>query len=175
MKRFLLALLLVPSISFAQLPVETDDNIAILKGEMFSAEYSTTGLASAATYLVGITTGSRQVMILDRSYTSSESSLRVQLYEVTFSGGSDITRFNRNLIVGGTGPLTIKAGVTATLGTPITTATFISTSSANNIQLAIASDAQRFMLKPNTSYVVALTNTGAAAANIGSRFNFRGM
>lgn len=74
MKKFLAALLLVPALAFGQIPYETDDNVAIKKGELYSAEYLATGIASAGTYLVGLTTGSRQIAILDRSYTRTEAS-----------------------------------------------------------------------------------------------------
>lgn len=173
MKRLLLALLLVPAISFGQSVTQTDDERAIDLGQMYSAEFSAAGVLSAGTALVGIQTGTRPLMIGDRSYSSTEASLRVELFEVSFTGGTDVNRYNRNIVIGGTGSVAIKSGVTATPVTAITTANFIATSSANNIQLALVNDGARLVLKPQTQYVIRFTNTGAATATIGARFNYR--
>lgn len=173
MKRLLLALLLVPAISFGQNVTQTDDERAIDLGQMYSTEFSAAGVLSAGTTLVGIQTGTRPLLIGDRSYSSTESSLRVELFEVSFTGGTDVNRYNRNIVIGGTGSVAIKSGVTATPVTAITTANFIATSSANNIQLALVNDGARLVLKPQTQYVIRFTNTGSATATIGARFNYR--
>lgn len=173
MKKFLLAFLLTPAIAFGQNVTQTDDERAIDLGQMYSAETSTAGVLSAGTVLVGITTGSRPLLIGDRSYSSTEASLRVELFEVSYTGGTDVNRYNRNIVIGGAGAVAIKTGVTATPVTAITTVNFIATSSANNIQLALVNDGARLVLKPSTQYVIRFTNTGAATATIGARFNYR--
>lgn len=146
----------------------------ISQGYVFRAEYSTTGLAAAGTFHVGLLAGNDEVVIGTRSYSSSEAILTIELFEATYSAGTDPRIFNRRLNSQHIVPATVKVGVTpGTLGTPITAITLRAPGTTGSSSLQLTADDNLLYLKPNTSYVVRLTNGGAAAANIGSAFDFR--
>lgn len=155
--------------------VESEEEDQIEHGVVFTSEFSATGVASGASVLVGFTTGTRPMVALDRSWSSSESLLTVELFEAAFTGGTDIRTLNRNQAAGGSPPAQFKSGVTATLGTPISVAAFRAGSSTGSAAVAVTSDAARLILKPSTSYVLRITNGGAGAANIGAGFTYRNL
>lgn len=155
--------------------VESEEEDQIEQGVVFSAEFGATGVTSGTSVLIGFVTGTRPMIALDRSYSSSESLLTVELFEATFTGGTDIRTLNRNLVIGGTPPVQFKSGVTATLVTPITTATFRAGVSTGAAAVAVTSEAARLILKPSTSYVLRITNGGAGAATIGAGFTYRNL
>lgn len=173
MKRFLPALFLAPVLAMAQQPIISDDERSIELGQMCTAETSTAAVAAAGTVLVGVTTGTRPMIALERAYTSTGSSLKVELFEVAYTGGTAVTRWNRNQVIGGTCSGAMTTGVTATPVTAITTASFLAPATGNRVQIAQTTDAARIILKPLTQYVIRLTNTDASAADLGMRLSYR--
>lgn len=157
----------------AQLVVKTNEEQQISSGFVYSAEYSQAGVAAAGQVLIGFTTSSRPMVALDRGYSSTESSVTVELYEVTFTGGTNVRMYNRNQVIGGASPILFKSGVTATLGTPITSRTFLAGSSTGSASVGISSEASTVILKPLTSYVLRMANNSASAATLSAGFTYR--
>lgn len=175
MKRFFVAtwMAIIALDASAQLVTKSNEEQHIGNGIVYSAEYRQVGVAAAGQMLIGFTTTARPMVALDRGYSSTESSLTVELYEVTFTGGTNVTMYNRNQVIGGVSPILFKSGVTATLVTPITSRTFIASSSTGSATVAISTDASVIILKPSTSYVVRIVNNGATAATMGAGFTYR--
>lgn len=148
----------------------------IQRGRVWKFEISATGVAAGASHLIGMTTGDRSVVIANRVYGATTSVLVAALYEVSFTGGSDPRYANRRLDMPASAeliPVTVKTGVTATPVTIITSATILAPSSTGNASIAFQGEGSAFILKANTSYVVALTNGGSGAADIGMAFDVR--
>lgn len=144
------------------------------QGKVFRAEIGMS-IAAGVAFLVGVQTGSIPLRILQRAYNSSENLLTIELFEVAFTGGSSsgIRTLNRNLNIGGTPPATFLGGVTATPGTPITGVTLRAGTTTGSAQLAIQSDDNVLVLKPDTQYVIRFTNGGAGTATVGAGIDFR--
>lgn len=146
------------------------------RGRVWKFEISATGVAAAGSHLIGLTTGDQEVVISNRVYGATTSVLVAALYEVSFTGGSDPRYANRRLSTPAAAvvmPATVKSGVTATLGTIITSATILAPTSTGNASISFVGEGSAFILKASTSYVVALTNGGSGAADIGMAFDVR--
>jgi len=155
-------------------PSMTFDEYVIAAGLIFRAEMSFAGIAAAGLAYTGITTGADGLAILQRSYSSSESILTVELFEATFSAGTDPRLLNRQLAITAPPPATIKQGVTpGALGAALTGNTYRASVGTGQASVSIPGDDSRIYLKPNTSYVVRYTNGGATAATISNAFDFR--
>lgn len=156
------------------IPAMSFDEFVIAQGLVFRAELGYAGIAAAGVAYTGIQTGSDEIVVLQRAYSSSESILLVELFETTFTVGTDPRVLNRRFNSLQVVPATVKQGVTpGALGTAITGVTLRASTSTGSAALSVASDDSRLYLKPNTSYVVRYTNQGAAAATIGNSFDFR--
>ena len=176
MKSLFAALVLCVALpASAQLVIKSNEEQRISEGVVYSAEYRQAGVSAGGQVLVGFITSSRPMIALDRSYGSTESSLTIELYEVAFTGGTNVSMFNRNQVIGGSSSVVFKSGVTATLGTPITSRTFIANSTTGSASVSINNDASTLILKPSTSYVVRLVNNGSATASMGLGVTFREM
>lgn len=155
-------------------PSMTFDEYLIAAGQVYRAEIGYAGVASSAVVHTGLTTGADELVILQRGYSSSESSLLVELFEATFSAGTDARVLNRRLASAQASPIPIKQGVTpGALGAAITGVTLRAGVTTGSASLSVPGDDSRLYLKPNTSYVVRYTNQGATAANIANSFDFR--
>lgn len=155
-------------------PAMTHDEYLAAAGLIFRAEISYAGIAAAGFAYSGITTGPDELVILQRAYSSSEATLTVELFEATFSAGTDPRLLNRRLSSTQAVPATIKQGVTpGTLTTPVTGATYRASTGTGQASVSIPGDDSRIYLKANTSYVVRYTNGGANAATISNGFDFR--
>jgi len=155
-------------------PAMTHDEFLIASGLIFKAEISYTGIAAAGVAYSGITTGPDELVILQRSYSSSEASVQVELFEASFSSGTDPRVFNRRFAGSQVSPATIKQGVTpGTLGSPLTGAIYRASTGTGQASVSVSGDDSRLYLKPSTSYVVRYTNTGTNAATISNAFDFR--
>ena len=156
------------------IPEMSFDEYLIAQGLIFRAEMSFAGIAAADFAYSGITTGADELVILQRAYSSSEAALTVELFEATFTGGTDPRLLNRRLSNTSAKPATIKQGVTpGALGNAITGATYRAVVGTGQASVAVPGDASRIYLKANTSYVVRHTNNGANAATINNGFDFR--
>lgn len=155
-------------------PSMTFDEYVIAAGLVGRAELSYTGIAAAGFAYSGITTGADELVILQRAYSSSEGVLTVELFEATFTAGTDPRLLNRRLGLPVPAVATIKQGVTpGTLTTPVTGNTYRASTGTGQASVSIPGDDNRLFLKANTSYVVRYANGGANAATIANSFDFR--
>lgn len=146
----------------------------IAQGLVFRSEVGYTGIAADGFAYTGITTGSQEVVILQRNYGSNQSSLAVELFEAGYSGGTPARTFNRRLSSSEPAPGTVMQGVTpGALGNAITGAKLRAGTSTGSASLEVDGDDSRIYLKANTSYVVRYTNTGSGNAEIGNSFDYR--
>jgi hypothetical protein len=152
----------------------TFDEFVIAQGLVFRTELGYTGVAAAGVVYTGVQTGADEVVVLQRAYTSSESILAVDLFETSFTVGTDPRIWNRRMASQQVVPATIKQGVTpGALGSVITGVTLRAGTSTGSASVSVPGDDSRIYLEPNTSYVVRYTNHGAGAATIGNAFDFR--
>lgn len=155
-------------------PAMTFDEYLAASGLIFRAELSYAGIAAAGVAYTGIQTGADEVAILQRAYSSSEAILTVELFEASFTVGSDPRLLNRRLANTATPPATVKQGVTpGSLTTPITGATYRASTGTGQASVSIPGDDSRLYLKANTSYVVRYTNGGTNPATISNGFDYR--
>lgn len=154
--------------------VKTVVEQALAEGKLFTVAHTSPSVAAAGVYMVGFLTGSRPVEFLDRTYTSTMDSADVALYELTWSAGTPINSGNRNFSIGGLSPSSFSAAPTAVIaGNPAATVKLLAGSGAGNAQIGLVSEAERYILKANTRYVLTETNTGANAGTITFRYTFR--
>lgn len=153
-------------------PSMTFDQFVIAQGLVFRAELGYSGVtATTGVAYTGITTGPDEICVLQRSYNSSEAALQIDLFEATFTAGTDARVWNRRLSSQRVSPVTIKQGVTPDALGAVITGTVLRAGTTAGISLS--GDESRLYLKPNTSYVVRYTNLGAGVAVIGNAFDFR--
>ena len=149
------------------------DNYMVAGGKVWTAEHIQVAVLTGASLKIGFVTGTNQLAFLRRQYTSAGSLMTVNLYEVAFTGGANITRtYNRNLGSGGSAPAQMKAGVTFTPNTIVASLTARAVAGTNKAELLIPED-NPLLLKRNTSYVLEFVNGDNASADIGFTINFR--
>lgn len=147
------------------------------QGKVYRAEIAIAGLATSGTYLVGVTTGSIPLRILQRAYSSSGNILTIELFEVSYSGGGStgLRVLNRNFNQPNTPPATFATAVTATPVTPLTAVTLRAATTTGSASLSVQSDDNVLVLKPSTQYVIRFTNGATGASDIGAAIDFRNM
>lgn len=152
---------------------EIDDLVA--RGYVFRNEIGFTGVASGAAVYMGVTVGqTSELVVLGRSYSSSESVLVVELFEASFTGGTPARRINRRLSSTRTAPADFFIGVTpGALTTVLTGLTLRAGSTAGSASLQLAGDESKLYLKRGTQYVLRFTNGGSGVAAIGAAFDVR--
>lgn len=144
-------------------------------GVVWTNEHEFTGVA-ANTGIVqaGFVTGTNNFQFDRRTYQASENRLRVTLYEVAFTGGTNILRtYNRNQgspIL--TPPVQFKAGVTFTPNSPVASIILRGSTTGGTSTVTIPDD-EPLILKRNTSYVLSFANLAGQAADIDFRINTR--
>jgi len=151
-----------------------DVNSAVM-GKVYRAEFSATiATATTGTYYVGLTTPNAPIRVMGRAYSSSESPLTIELFEATFSAGSNTRTLNRDLSIATSPPAQFVSGVTpGALGTAITGLTLRAPTAGGTAQVSINSDDSILTLKRNTSYVVRFTNGGGANAIVSGAIDYR--
>lgn len=150
------------------------NDFIIASGFVFSSDAGFAGVGAGTAVHIGVLTGSLEVLILQRSYGSSESQLTVELFEATFTGGTPARTFNRRLSSTEVQPAIVHAGVTpGALETAITGTTLRAATSGGSASLQVSGDERRIYLKEGTSYVIRMTNGGSGAAVIGTSFDYR--
>lgn len=155
------------------LPVNDVLYDVLKEGRLFSIAHTTTSIAAAGTYLFGATTGSRPVVYHDRTYVSDVGSFLVELFKVSYTGGTPVTSGNRNFVIGGSGPVSHSAAPTATIaGSPVATVRVLAASATGNAQAQVP-ESEKYILEPNTQYVLRLTNTGSGAGTITFRWTYQ--
>lgn len=149
----------------------TDSLMAL--GVVWTNEHEFTGVAQNAVVQAGFTTGQSNFQFDRRTYTASENRLRISLYEVAFTGGTNILRtYNRNQAGPLTPPVQFKAGVTFTPNTPIASIILRGSTTGGTSTVTIPDD-EPLILKRNTSYVLTFQNLAGQAADIDFRINTR--
>jgi len=142
-------------------------------GLVWTHEHEFTTVASNAVVQVGFVTGASNFQFERRTYTASESKMRVSLYEVAFTGGTNIMRtYNRNQSGSPTSPVQMKAGVTFTPNTAIASLLLRGDATGTKATTTIPED-EPLILKKNTSYVLTFQNLAGQDADIDFRINAR--
>lgn len=150
------------------------NDFILASGLVFSSEAAVSGIAAAGATHIGIMPGANELVILSRSYGSTESAMTIELFEASFSGGTPARTFNRRLSSTEPNPATVMAGVTpGALSSAITGVTLRAQTSGGSAQLQVSGDEKRLYLKAATSYVVRLTNNGTGAATVSAAFDYR--
>lgn len=148
---------------------------AIDDGNMFVAQIASPSIAAAGTYLVGLSTGSRPVKILDRFYDIAFDNCTIELFENTYTGGTPITTVGpRNFVIGGAPPLSFVAAPT---GTPTTliASIFLRNAAGAMGTIGVQGEGLQYILKPNTQYLLRVTNSGSGSGIARLTYNFRNM
>lgn len=148
-------------------------------GVVFTTSYETGIIASggSGTATIGIRTGSRPVVYMERTYEGTMVDAFIRLYETTFTGGTELGVTNRNFTnTTGTPPAqhfhtitgTPSGGVKASIPAR-------ATSSSNKSRAMVASEGEWYILKANTDYILEITNedTSGPGGSMYFRFTFR--
>jgi len=156
--------------------VRTDREVTMIeRGRVFRAELSFPGILTTADYKISIVTGSSEVLVFNRTYSSTQPVLTVGLYELASTGGSSARVRNRRLSTADAPPATVLVGVTATLNTVINQAVILASSPTGNAAGQFVGAASGIILKANTSYVVNFNNGGLSTADIYALLDLRSM
>jgi len=148
----------------------TTDHEYIHEGGFFEACHKFTLAAAATGVLTFITPAVKYVHYRKEKITSSGDKVTIEFFEaptVTAETGTPITPVNHNRLSAHTAGLVIRHGATVTAdGTPLC-ASYIGggTGVGSSVSGADTSDANEWVLKRNTAYMVRITN-GSAAQNI---------
>lgn len=155
------------------LGIKTIVEDALAEGRLYTVAQNTPSVAAAGTYLFGLTTGGRPVEYMDRAYISDVSAFLIELFENTYTAGTPVLGVNRNYVIGGNGPVVHASAPTATITGPLVASVrALASSSTGNAQAQIPEN-ERYILKPNTQYVLRITNQGANAGVISFRWTYR--
>ena len=141
----------------------TVDRKALLieRGKVFRFGSGSKTLSTAVDMKLGITTGAIEVVTTDRLYSGNTPQMTVALYQVPFTGGSPAGFANRRLGLGGTPPMTMDVGVTATLGVPLLQAVLRAATSSGNSNASFPGEQAAFILDAETDYVLSIRNDAA--------------
>lgn len=146
----------------------------LASGTLYTVNHTSPSIAAAGNYLVGFITGARPVVYMNRQYTATMNEALVELFEITYSAGTPIPAGNRNFVIGGAGPVSYVAAPTATpAGTPVATVKLLGGTTGGTSTIQLFSDSEFYILKPNTRYVLRLTNQDSNAGMITLRWTYR--
>lgn len=146
----------------------------IQSGQVWRAEHSALALAAAEVTYLAFVTSNVEMEILTRGYSSTGNAMTVELFEATFTGGTNVRTLNRRLSTAGTTPVQMKTAVTpGALTTVISGLRVLAATSTGSAQVGVSADAGLLILKRNTSYVVRITNSGSGASDIGAAIDYR--
>lgn len=149
------------------------EDYLLAAGGIWAAEHGAAGIAGGQALVIGFLTGNNPIVAMRRSYGSSGNLITISLYEVAFTGGSNIQRtYNRNQNSSRPAPMQMKAGVAFTPNTAIASLTARSMSGTGNASVTIPDEGQ-LILKKNASYVITILNADNGAADMGFQINFR--
>lgn len=153
--------------------VISSDHNYIHDGIGFSVNHLELALASAASAYLGFTTppsGEKYIHWRPTGVSSTESGVVVKVFEGdSFTGGTDITPFNRNRLSSNTSDMqSFKKGVTSTpTGVLVGLASVGSGGNAVSSSGGGSSGAENeIVLKQNTNYVIELENIGAVSTDV---------
>lgn len=140
-------------------------------GKLFRAISATPSLDPAASYVFSFTTGNtgKYAHMTPVLVSSTDNIINVVIKEgATITGGSVATAINFNRNVTTSTMVTIKKGVTISVEGTVTLADYTVGSGGNPSNSAGGSveSGVEFILKPNTTYTLAITNIGTVTATV---------
>jgi hypothetical protein len=141
-------------------------------GYSFSVCKTSLAVANAANQDIRFKTGSKSChMAFDISLTGKAN---VLIYEAsTISAGTALTVINNNRNIANTALATVTHTPTVTaVGTTILADKLIGTASSGVVMGGAGSGRNELIFKPNTEYLIRVTNTSGAAIDIGNCINF---
>jgi hypothetical protein len=143
-------------------------------GQVWRAEHSAMAVAAAGVSYLGFVTSNVEMEALARNYGSSGNILLVELFEATFTGGTNVRTLNRKFSVSTPPPIQFKTGITpGALTTALTSTRVLATTSTGSAQVGVFPDSSLVLLKANTSYVLRMTNASAGVADLGASIDYR--
>lgn len=147
---------------------QTLSNVLLANGYGWKCEFTPAApLATGASVTLGLITSSDGAIIGDRSFSTDGSAAFFGLYRATtWTGGSPLTIFNRNdnhWANANRSPVSsIASGVTAAPNAADLMGS-VNLRSLGAPTVSITTEGQDIYLKPNSSYVVVITNNDAGA------------
>jgi hypothetical protein len=139
-------------------------------GMIFTASRLVNAVAAGANTDSVFTTGAKPVVFYARNVDRSGAAVSAQIFEApTFTGGSATAIYNTNRVLNTASTVTILAGVTTTVtGTQVIATSYAIGNTTNGGQGGQAVLGEILYMKPNTVYLLRLTNLDTAAENISS-------
>lgn len=137
---------------------------------IFTASRLVSGVAAGANADSTFTTGAKFVLFYARSVDRSGSSVSAQIFESpTTTGGVVTTVYNTNRVNPVASTVAILAGVTTSVtGTQVAATSYAIGNASNQGQGGQAVLGEALYLKPNTTYLLRLTNLDTLVADISS-------
>lgn len=150
-----------------------DNGLAhILQGLVWRAEHAWSMGIGAPMYFGFVTPESAEMAAIGREYYSDGKSLKVALYETTFTGGTDVTQLNRRLAYRqSTPPVIIKHSVTP--GALVAPVTGFEITTAGNISVGRSEERDTIIHSQAKSYVLAIENMAAGTQKYSFALDYR--
>jgi hypothetical protein len=144
---------------------------AAVRGLIWRAEHAWSMDAGAPMYF-GWVTPEIEMVSLGRDYFTNSKSLKVDLYQATFTVGTPVETLNRRLILRNDPP-PLQIYHTVTPGALTDRITGFNVESTGPVRVDRRGDTQPFVHDPLTSYVLAITNELAGAEPYSFSLDFR--
>lgn len=142
----------------------------IRKGKVFNASRRVTGLSAGANADSVFLTGELPVVFFQRDIGRTGSGISATIFQVpTYTGGAVSPVYNVNPNVATPSSITLLAAPTVTgTGTQILASAFAIGNTTGSGQGGLASIGQALYMKPNTAYLLRITNLDAGATDFTS-------
>lgn len=144
----------------------------IKNGVQFEASALNTGIAAAGTVDVVFITGAKPIIVKARQLTFNGTSGTARVFRApTYTGGTNATIYNLNDRNPVASTVTIKSGATVTAtGTEFGAVTYLmgSTGNGQTVVSTFAVAGQERILRPNTTYLLRITNTSGSTQDFAS-------
>lgn len=146
---------------------DTIEDNYVFEGRLFES-FVTQSMASGATFDIAIATGSKPMTYMPSTVTTTADSVTIGLYEGSVaSGGTTLASYNHNRISSVTSETTLKTAPTVTSLGSLFSQSYIggSTGVGQTKVGGSSSGSYKYVLKPNTQYILRFTN-GSSATNV---------
>lgn len=151
-------------------PVQLEGLILAKQGLIWRTDHVWSMAAGASMY-IGFAPGAADMIALTRDYFTLSTRLVVDLFEASFTGGTNMHTENRRFAMGNVAPVQFKHSVTpGALGTAKTG--FIA-ESTGPIRVGRQGDTEPFIHEAGKSYVLRITNGGASSTEFTFTLDFR--
>ncbi len=148
----------------------------VKNGLQYEASGIAASLAAGANFDVEFQTGAKPVIVKGRQISFTGTQITATVFEApTTSGGSAATVYNLNRINPVATTCTVKTGITVSAtGTQISAPTYGigSAGTGNSVNGTYAVDGAERVLKPNTKYLLRITNNDAATQKAAAIFSW---